>query len=69
MKNINNDKRKTYFIDIDGTLVKHNYDPENIPEEFLPGALDFLKSISSECVILTTSRSPENIKNFLFLLA
>lgn len=53
---------KTLFIDLDGTLVFHNYHPREVEDQFLPGALDFLekaRALNNYCV-LTTNRSEEN---------
>ncbi len=51
--------RKTYFIDMDGTLVKHNYNPREVPDVILPGVVEFLQKLrTNDCFcILTTSRS------------
>lgn len=57
MKNIVLDDRKAFFIDLDGTLVFHNYDPENIDDEYLPGVIDYLFSIKDQYLVLTTARS------------
>jgi hypothetical protein len=62
--------RKTWFIDIDGTILLHNNDLENILDEVIPSSLEFLKTISDDIIILTTSR-PKKFKdkteNFLGL--
>lgn len=53
---------KTIFIDLDGTLVFHNYSPTSTEDTFLPGAIEFLinaKKRNDYC-ILTTNRSEEN---------
>lgn len=48
---------RTYFLDIDGTLVQHIDDP-NPP--ILPGVIQFLKQIRpQDVVIFTTARQPE----------
>jgi len=47
---------KVWLIDLDGTVVKHN-GYLNGKEEFLPGAKEFLTSIStSDTIIFLTSR-------------
>lgn len=49
----------TWVLDFDGTLVKHNGYKEG-KDEWLPGALAFLKSIpDSDFVIILTAREPE----------
>ena len=60
--------RKTWFIDLDGTLIKHNTndeldeiikkDPRNSHkyEEILDGAKELLETIKDDCVIITTAR-------------
>ena len=53
---------KTWFVDIDGTLVRHindNYDiSQGDSEELLPYAVEFLEGIrqNGDCIILTTAR-------------
>lgn len=53
---------KTIFIDLDGTLVFHNYEPLIQDDIFLPGAIDFLIRCrqSNYYCILTTNRSKIN---------
>lgn len=62
--------RKTLFIDLDGTLVFHNYYPREIEDQFLPGALEFLEkaSASGHYCVLTTNRSEENSRAVLSTL-
>jgi hypothetical protein len=59
---------KTWFIDLDGSIVKHN-GHLNGTDEFLIGAKEFLLSIdSTDFVIITTARSSKYKKetiNFL----
>jgi len=63
MQNISDDSRGVLFIDLDGTLVVHNYDPENIEDVVLSG-WELLKEISDNrdkyFIIVTTSRSKEH---------
>ena len=48
---------KTWILDLDGTIVKHNGYILDGEDSFLPGAEDFLKSIpSSDMVVFITSR-------------
>ena len=51
---------KTWILDIDGTIVKHNgYKVDGI-DTFLPGAKEFLKNIpNNDKIIFITSRSLE----------
>ena len=58
---------KTIFIDLDGTLVIHNYRPLIVDDVFLPGAIDFLVKArqSGYFCILTTNRSKINSKNLI----
>ncbi len=56
---------KTWFIDIDGTLVKHLENKEideGTKEELLPYVLEFLEGIEKrgDCIILTTARLEEH---------
>lgn len=49
----------TWVLDFDGTLVKHN-GYKNGADEWLPGAIDFLKAIpEGDLVILLTAREKE----------
>ncbi len=49
---------KTWIIDLDGTIVKHNGYKIDGRDSFLPGAKEFLKNISKEdMVIFVTSRT------------
>ena len=60
--------RKTWFIDLDGTLLKHKTnneldeiikkDPRNSHqnEELLKGVKDFFEIIKDDCVVITTAR-------------
>lgn len=48
---------KTWLIDLDGTIVKHNGYLENGHDTFLEGAKEFLQSIDVEdTIIFLTSR-------------
>jgi len=56
---------KTWFIDIDGTLVKHLENKEieeGVREELLPYAVEFLEGVKErgDCIILTTARLEEH---------
>jgi FMN phosphatase YigB (HAD superfamily) len=60
--------RKTWFIDIDGTLLKHNSDLENNQDYVIQKSKDFLSRINDDFIILTTSRSEKyKIKTESFL--
>lgn len=49
----------TWLLDLDGTLLKQN-GFKNGGDAFLPGALEFLKSIPpQDCIIFLTAREPE----------
>ena len=60
--------RKTWFIDLDGTILKHRTNeeiddiiksnPRNSykSEELLDGVHDFFKNIKNDCVVITTAR-------------
>lgn len=62
---------KTLFIDMDGTLVKHNYDPQNTEDEILPGVFEFLSNTKEMgCFhVLTTNRSKKNCEKILAVFA
>ena len=59
----------TWFIDVDGTIVKHNGYKINKTDTLLSGVKQFFKKIPrKDKIILTTSRSKKNsIKTILFL--
>lgn len=51
---------KTWLLDLDGTLVKHNGYKTDGRDSFLPGAHDFLRSIpDGDMVVFVTSRTRE----------
>jgi len=51
---------KTWFLDLDGTIVKHNGYKLDGHDTFLPGAEQFLKCIAPEdMVVFVTSRTGE----------
>ena len=51
---------KTWILDIDGTIVKHNGYKIDGFDTFLPGAEDFLKAIpKDDKIIFLTSRTKE----------
>lgn len=60
-------KRKTIFLDIDGTIFRHHGDqsPLLVKPILLPGVLDKLHEWLSQdyCVVLTTARH-ESIRKF-----
>ena len=58
---------KTWFIDIDGTLVKHLENKEideGMHEELLPYAVEFLEGLEErgDCIILTNAMFEEHIQ-------
>jgi len=51
---------KTWLIDIDGTLFRHNGHLSG-KDDLLPGALEFIRSIAlSDHIVLLTARGPEH---------
>ena len=52
---------KTWFFDLDGTLVRHNGFKDQIGEQLLPGVTEFMQQYvrDKDCVILTTGRTAE----------
>jgi predicted mannosyl-3-phosphoglycerate phosphatase (HAD superfamily) len=58
-KNVTDNSSGTIFLDIDGTLVYHNYDVDEVPDSFIPSSLGWLKEKYREGykIILTTSRT------------
>lgn len=71
MKNIKLSKNlaHTWFIDIDGTILKHNGYIDNKKDSLLIGVKNFFKQIpSKDKIILTTSRNKKSLlktKKFL----
>tara|TARA_B110001450_G_C17509585_1_gene435814 strand:- start:209 stop:586 length:378 start_codon:yes stop_codon:yes gene_type:complete len=64
-KNLNH----TWLIDLDGTLVKHNYYLSNKNDLFLKGACSFLKKIpKNDTIILLTSRKKKFKKSTISFL-
>jgi histidinol phosphatase-like enzyme len=57
----------TIFIDLDGTIVKHNYNPQEQMDELLPGSLKLLRRWKAEGhkIILTTARDTRDCRMFL----
>ena len=71
MKNIKISKnlRHTWFIDLDGTILKHNGYITDKSDKLLKGVKSFFKKIpKQDLIIVTTSRDKKNSKktiNFL----
>ena len=60
----------TWILDLDGTLVVHNGHKDDEGDRWLPGALEFLRSIPEyDLVIFVTSRSEEYRETTLAFLA
>ncbi len=61
---------KTYFIDLDGTLVTHCGIYENGKDTFLPGAIEYLKKLNKEnaYIVLTTARHAHECYRLLEIL-
>jgi hypothetical protein len=67
-ENINNDRRSTVFVDLDGVVVIHNYNPVSTKDELISGAaaaLVLLKNTHNCFMVLTTSRKEEHCLNVL----
>lgn len=60
----------TIFVDLDGTLVQHNHEPETNPDVFLPGALDRLDAWYKQghLIVITTARNPFEAKETVALI-
>ena len=55
--NLSNNLSHTWFIDLDGTMLKHN-GYINPPEQLLPGVKELWSQIPvDDCIIITTGRS------------
>lgn len=60
---------KTWILDLDGTIVKHNGYKLDGHDTLLPGARKFLKNITSkDMVIIVTSRKEEVRKETIAFL-
>ena len=70
MKNITSNYNNTLFVDLDGSLVIHNYDPENVKDIIIESIFDFIKEQQEEgaYLILTTARIPKHCTYILSLL-
>ena len=61
---------KTWILDLDGTLVKHNGYKTETGDELLPGTKDFLKKIpETDMIIIVTGRSSEAAEETELFLA
>lgn len=62
-ENMDKDTNYSLFIDLDGTLIKHNYYPETVKDVLIPdvyeGMLDWKKQ--GAMIIATTARTPEHV--------
>jgi len=69
-KNINKRTNPLFFVDLDGTIVEHNYDPENTMEKIIPCSINVLRSLTNYGVelCLTTARSKEHTEQILYVL-
>ena len=47
---------KTWFIDLDGTVLIHNDNVNKKNDQVISKSIDFLKSIENDYIIFTTSR-------------
>lgn len=68
MPNIKDDDRVTIFIDLDGTLVRHNYSPDLIMEMILPGYQYLIENRDKFYLVLTTARSEELASSAIAML-
>ena len=72
--------RKTWFIDLDGTLQKHNSDGEldnlikkysrnsHKHEKTVEGIEEFLELIKNDCVVITTARDERHAPHTISVL-
>jgi hydroxymethylpyrimidine pyrophosphatase-like HAD family hydrolase len=67
--NINKPDKDTLFLDIDGTLVAHNYSPEEQEDVILPGVRGFLDANRDKVVVIVTGRSPQEAQKALDTLS
>ncbi len=48
--------RKSWFIDLDGTVLVHNKDVSKFDDQVIEKSLEFLSSIREDFIVFTTSR-------------
>ena len=73
MTNANKPIGKTVFLDLDGTVVEHNYNPDAIPDTPLMRRIEslvtFLASQEQPCtLVITTGRSESHARQAVKLL-
>lgn len=54
--------KKTWFIDLDGTVLIHNSDVSKNEDQVILTSLEFLKTIEDDHIVFTTSRSQKHKK-------
>ena len=54
--------KKTWFIDLDGTVLIHNSDVAKNEDQVILTSLEFLKTIEDDHIVFTTSRSQKHKK-------
>jgi hydroxymethylpyrimidine pyrophosphatase-like HAD family hydrolase len=67
--NINKPNNDTLILDLDGTLVVHNYNPEEQEDVVLPGVRGFLNANKDKVVVIITGRSPQEAQRALEALS
>ncbi len=54
--------KKTWFIDLDGTVLIHNSNVAKNEDQVISKSLDFLRNIEDDYIVFTTSRSRKHKK-------
>lgn len=52
--------KKTWFIDLDGTILVHNNNVNEKEDQIILKSIEFLKSIQDDYIVFTTSRNTEH---------
>lgn len=70
MKNITSNYNDTLFVDLDGSLIIHNYSPEEIDDIIIESIFNYIKreQQNGAYLILTTARKPEHCTKILSTL-
>lgn len=62
------DNRHTVFLDIDGVIVKHNYEIDG-NEEYIKENIDFIKQLGNIYLVITSSRKLSQLQHVIKYLS
>lgn len=65
--NTDKPKTETILVDIDGCLVKHNYNPAEIPDVLIESTYNWLRAKKDKgaIIVATTARSKDQVGNLI----